>query len=135
MVYGGPQQHSMSTDFKKEKLIFKYETKLDINNNIIQNSSLPVLNSSMDYQLDRTCNSLNDLDNILNNKLRFRLCDDTCVIPSDWPLYLFNCFKILQPTYNLNLLQCNIIQFEKCTYCYQSNSRCKKVLAKIILHI
>lgn len=126
MVYGGPQQHSMSTDFKKEKLIFKYETKLDINNNIIQNSSLPVLNSSMDHQLDRTCNSLNDLDTILNNKLRFRLCDDTCVIPSDWPLYLFNCFKILQPTYNLNLLQCNIIQFEKCTYCYQSNSRCKK---------
>lgn len=87
MVYGGPQQHSMSTDFKKEKLIFKYETKLNINNNIIQNSSLPVLNSSMDHQLDRTCNSLNDLDTILNNKLRFRLCDNTCVIPSDWPLY------------------------------------------------
>ncbi len=126
MVYGGPQQHSMTTDFKKEKLNYKYETKLDVNNNyIIQNASLPAFNSSMECQLDRTCNSLNDLDFRINNKLCFRQCDEKCVIPEEWPFYLLNCFKILQPTYSLNLLQCNIIQFEKCTYCYQSSSRCK----------
>jgi len=127
IVYGGLQQHAISTDYKKEKLFFTYQSKEDTNNNSFgnHNTSLPALNSSMQYHLDPLSSSLNLLATNLNQKFKYRNCDSNCNLPDNWPKYLFNCFKILQPTYYLNLLQSNIIQFEKCMFCYENNSRCK----------
>jgi hypothetical protein len=114
--YGGEQIHCKSSDSKITQLYAGY--KFDVNNNIINYSSQP-LNTNNDEEIENYFSQL-QITKKKTQITKFKKCDQMCSIPINWATRLYEKFNLLQPCYNFKTLQNNIIEFEKCYYCYHS---------------
>ena len=114
--YGGEQIHCKSSDSKITQLYAGY--KFDVNTNIINYSSQP-LNTNNDEEIENYFSQL-QITKKKTQITKFKKCDQMCSIPINWATRLYEKFNLLQPCYNFKTLQNNIIEFEKCYYCYHS---------------
>lgn len=120
--YSGKQFHIKSNDDKRTQLYSGYNDLNNLTKETYSASQPLIVKKDIDFDLDIT-KSLSQLEiNNKENKFLIKECTEQCVFPKYWATILYIKLQLLQPCYNLKTMQNNIIEFEKCTQCYESSS-------------